>query len=367
MRLKLAIPSIPCDSESELFARLSRDHCEHFLYRGQAAEHRRRYPLSPGPFRDLTDRDLERLELWSFDPPDLRLPVTLVRELMDLPSLIPTNTRTYEQHVQGAADSAFQEDAFDETMVHFWTTVCLFFAGLACVTKQDRGGLEWLSEQWSADPAYLYKLRSIGQHYGMDTGLLDATSSIAVALWFATHDFQKGAYRAHSHSVLYRIDRRLLLEAEEWFRTIPEHEGQFDAATTDIRDTPASIAPRASRQQGWSLAGWDHPRMVIRMAASNGIVRYDFPTAEAACAENRLHLEWLAPPVEADPMRAIFERFWPSQPRSLADAQRWIDQHWNPVAREAIHISTDGNWYEQVQTEFPRILDHYFELNLGAR
>src|SRR5215831_14263202 len=57
------------------------------------------------------------------------------------------------------------------------------------------GLLEWLESQWNSDYPALYKLRSVGQHYGMDTGLLDATTSVPVALWFATHDFATGAYR----------------------------------------------------------------------------------------------------------------------------------------------------------------------------
>jgi len=94
-RLSLEIPKVTFASEDELVARLLSEENSgesRFLYRGQGREYRRRWPLTDGPFRDLTETDLVDVSCWHFNPGSLRLPVTLVRELMDLPSLIPTNT-----------------------------------------------------------------------------------------------------------------------------------------------------------------------------------------------------------------------------------------------------------------------------------
>jgi hypothetical protein len=63
-----------------------------FLYRGQAREYRRRWPLTDGPFRDLVDSDLVDRRCWVFQPTSLAPPIPLRRGTMDLPSLIPTNT-----------------------------------------------------------------------------------------------------------------------------------------------------------------------------------------------------------------------------------------------------------------------------------
>jgi FRG domain len=359
-RLSLEIPKDTFASEGALVARLLSEENSaesRFLYRGQGREYRRRWPLIDGPFRDLTETDLIDVSCWRCNPGSLKLPVTLVRELMDLPSLIPTNTRAYERYLQGGAD--WQENAFEDMMVYFWTAVCIFLLGLACRVLGDSDGLQWLESQWNADYPALYKLRSVGQHYGMDTGLLDATTSVPVALWFATHDFATGSYRANDSAILYRIDREGLRRVEAWLRNIPEHEGKFDAASVDIRDTPPMIALRASRQQGWSLVGWDHPRLVIRMAAERLITRCDFCTGSAPTAVNCLTREYITP--GKDPMAKLFAIFWQKRPRSLDDAQVWIDENWNVAASKRIVLDEDGSWFEGLSSEIGSIYTYQTE------
>ena len=187
----------------------------------------------------------------------------------------------------------------------------------------------------------------------MDTGLLDASASIPVALWFATHDFGSGGHRAADSAVLYRIDRHGFRTVENWLRAIPEHDGEFDAASIDIQDTPATLAPRASRQHGWSLVGWDHPRLVIRMAAEGFLRRYVWPTGAGPSPVNHLKREDIVPAV--DPTGMLFRIFWKSQPRSLQEVQHWIDRYWNVAAATRIVVEEDGAWMEHLPREIERI------------
>jgi hypothetical protein len=245
------------------------------------------------------------------------------------------------------------QDAFDDMMVYFWTAVCTFILGLACRVWKDDQALAWVLTQWNTDFPALYKLRSVGQHYGMDTGLLDATSSWRVALWFATHDFATGAFRRNETAVLYRIDRTQLARVEAWVRAIPEHGGEFDAASIDIGDTPATIAARASRQHGWSLVGWDHPRLLTRMVAEGLLTRYDFRTGASPQAANAVTRDDLLP--IADPAAILFRIYWSDQPRSLEAAQAWIDTNWNIATSERLVLDQDGEWFTRLAAQIDEV------------
>lgn len=359
--VKLRIPSVEFGSEEALVERLLAEESSsqrlvtgpRFLYRGQSREYRRRWPLREGPFGPLLADDLVDLGFWELDPPTLRPPIPLVPYTMDLPALIPTDFRAYEQHLSGGGAAEPQaEDAFDEMVTYFWGRVCAFIVGLAVSLKGDAGASMWYRTQWEADTPRLYKLRSVGQHYGMETGLLDASSSLAVALWFASHEFQSGTYKTGNQGVIYRIDQTRLEEAERWIRQLPGHES-FDACSVDIRDTPESVAPRAVRQQGWSLVGWEHPRLLIKMVACGGLTQHVFRTGAAPSAFNDLSRGSLVP--ADDVMAQLFGRFWDKPRVSLEEAQTWIDRHWNVAVEERIRIDAEGNWLDRLAAEMERI------------
>jgi len=362
--LKLQVPTLRFDSEAELAEHLYTEDSDQgissarpqYLYRGQLQEFRRQWPLKERSYRPLSDEDLIDPDIWQFDHSELRLPIPLLPYTLDLPSLIPIDTRAYEEYLEGVKEDARAEEVFDDLMVYFWTSVCSFIVGLAIIKTKETAAIDWYRAQWQDLPR-LYKLRSIGQHYGMETGLLDATSSVHVALWFATHDFRSGAYSIDNQSIIYRIDLEKLKEVEQWTMDLPEHEGKFDAFSVDIRDTPENVAPRAVRQQGWSLVGWEHPRLVAKMVAKGGLTQYLFPTGATPSRMNSLQHSFLAP--GDDLMRQLFERFWPRQLRSIADAQEWADRYWNVAAMNRIQIDANGNWVDQITEEISRIFDYY--------
>jgi hypothetical protein len=327
-----------------------------YLYRGQGAEYRRQWPLRAGTFRPLAHDDLVNPACWELHPTSLTLPIPLEPYTFDLPSLIPTDTRAYETHLWSAGREGRTDEPYEETITLFAISVCVFIVGLAAIKSGSLNAADWYQAQLEHDFPHLYKLRSIGQHYGMDTGLLDATSSIPVALWFASHSFRSGEYLSRKESIIYRIDRFLLREVEQWAAALPEHDGEFDATSIDIRDTPQDVAPRAYRQQGWSLVGWDHPRLMIRMVATGGLTQYCFRTGAVPSRMNALEHEYVVP--SADPVRAIFEKFWTHQPESLDAVQAWIDQHWNRATARPIRI-TDAAWRRQLVAEMGRLFDYY--------
>lgn len=361
--LRLILPTRTFDSEEQLAEHLftegsaaSATDGTRYLYRGQAREYRRRWPLRAGAFRNLSHEDLVDLTTWERHPPTLTPPIPLEPYTFDLPSLIPTDTRSYENHLRGGEGEPRSDEAFDETMTWFGISVCAFVVGLAALSHGDEDAAAWYSAQWENDYPHLYKLRSIGQHYGMDTGLVDATSAIPVALWFASHSFQTGDYVARNQGIVYRIDLSKLREVERWLTAMPEHEGEFDSTSIDIRDTPKDVAPRAYRQQGWSLVGWEHPRLVIRMVATGGLMQYYFATGDAPSPVNAIEHSFLVPSV--DPVRTLFQRFWTRQPASLDEAQAWIDRHWNVAALRPIRIA-DEAWRQQLVAEMARLFDYH--------
>jgi hypothetical protein len=365
--LRLLVPTRVFDSEEAVGQHLLNEDAdgERYLYRGQSRDFRRRWPQNNGPFRPLTAEDLADRRCWRIEDGDEWAPRPLSEGLFDLPSLIPTDTRRYENFLRDPSGQ-YADDAFDEVMVRFHTIVCQFIVGLACLVEQDVPTLNWLRRLQQVDPPGFYRLRSIGQHYGMDTGLLDATSSVSVALWFATHDFETGRYRARDAGVIYRIDRQCLGRGQEWLRTHPDDDWRFDAQAIDIRDTPGSIAPRAARQQGWSVTGLEHPRLLIRLVADGGLQAYTFSTGLTPSAANPLRREDLVP--SQDPVASLFTRFWSPPPRSLADVQDWMVRHWaSQSGAMPIQVTNDFDWLTGLPAIIGPALDRYVTEYRAAR
>ena len=101
---------------------------------------------------------------------------------------------------------------------------------------------------------------------------------------------------------------------------------------------------------------------MIRMAAGGGLTRYVFPTGPTPSPANALALDWLVPPQNRDLVRSLFELFWTHKPRSLAEAQQWVDRHWNVAGTPRIEIDGEGSWFGQLSSGLGPIFDHYSTL-----
>jgi hypothetical protein len=59
----------------------------------------------------------------------------------------------------------------------------------------------------------------------------------------------------------------------------------------------------------------------------------------------------------ADPTAILFGIYWTEQPRSLKDAQAWIDRYWNIATSTHIVLDEDGEWFSHLAREIDAIYD----------
>jgi hypothetical protein len=122
------------------------------------------------------------------------------------------------------------------------------------------------------------KLLSIGQHYGLRTHFLDMTSDWQAAIWFATHDWTTGTYRAGGDGVIYRFDVQNLIKAQDeannalfgdqyvrqqaydmWLkRNSPDGDDWTDwfAAERDVAKKNSGMSISVTLHRSWHRARW---------------------------------------------------------------------------------------------------------------
>ena len=89
------------------------------------------------------------------------------------------------------------------------------------------------------------------------------------------------------------------------------------------------------------------------MASEAFLTRYVFRTGSSPSPANALTRDYLVP--VADPTSILFRTYWPKQPRSLEDAQDWLDRHWNIDTSRRIVLDEGGAWFAQLERELERI------------
>lgn len=285
-----------------------------FLYRGQTRRHIRSWP--PESVHGLSKHQFQ------FD------------------SLIPTDYRGLEDNINhGSSRTLLLETYGDDVAI---ARLCKTWTALVRLVKRhaafDAPVRDW-AKRYVDQPARVWCdiSGSVGQHYGLRTGFLDASSSLHVGLFFASFDFNSGTVAKGKVATLYRIDRELLLRAETAANTRDRRTGAFACRHVDIRGIPAQIAQRPSLQHGWSLINFESPLLQAYLLDLEGIVAFEFITDEDTCIPSR---EQVMP--SGDPLLAVFDSFeqddcW------ITECQDFVDQltAWRglskPVNVRALH------------------------------
>lgn len=123
------------------------------------------------------------------------------------------------------------------------------------------------------------KMISVGQHTGvLPTHVLDATSHLAVALWFALGAWGGLPGAVPNEAVIYKIDRAALAALEPIVTAATGYGPAGAFRHVYCYDTDDAITRRPSLQHGWSLAGWDDPWLYFALVATGGIKAFSLPT-----------------------------------------------------------------------------------------
>lgn len=206
-----------------------------FLYRGQRRRHTATWPPEPSTLLGL---QAESYQIESLFPTDARLLGDLIRA-----------GRKHEPLVQLTfGDGVWQ---LRSILVAY---AALQWANHSNIQLPVATFQAWLYDQqhqpWD-------KMLSVGQHTGdLPTHVLDATSSLYVALWFATHAGGSSFDNNAGQAVLYRIARPQLQQAEV---ICAQALSATEFHHVYCHDAPPELTARPSLQHGWSLCGWDRP------------------------------------------------------------------------------------------------------------
>lgn len=235
-------------------------------------------------------------------------------------SLVPTDTRKLEAALlagPAVLDTARRQALEDE----YGQMIADIRVGITLNAAKDTAKLlglaresQWLTDSMS-NKYFLDKLLSIGQHYGLATQYMDASSDWQVALSFATHGFESAVHidEATRPGVVYRIDREKLVAV---LQRVAGELG-YDSRRfrlIDIRDTPPKLAARASIQHGWSIVGLEQPEVLAGLISDGGITALTFP-----------HTPTTVPGLEAIARRSgdTTERMW-IEMHAYEKASHWV-------------------------------------------
>lgn len=303
--LKFQIPERCFNDEQSLVATLAQetpaDHVSDaptFLFRGQ----RQRFV---GP----------RQRRW---PADDRLPVPKFRYTLE--SVIPTDYRGMEDALATGTPPSQLERQYGNVIANVRTSLVLVAARE--IERRFPNVRRWIDD-CVTNRKRIHRLLSLGQHYGLPTQYLDATSSWEVALWFATRDFATGKPLPTSNdAVIYRFQRERL---EEVLKDV----GVFlsrPLRLVDIRDTPPDLGRRASGQKGWSIIGLEHPELLSELIRVGGIEALQFTRTGAFLQQ----IDRLTPDIArlGEPLLQFLEQskdpaFWPTHAKALEQRVTW--------------------------------------------
>ena len=276
-----------------------------FLYRGQTGRHFRRWPPEDRPKERLTKHQFE------FD------------------SMIPTDYRDVEDAIESSGVASVPDRYGDCASIFrsVLTFACIAEHSQSLSAADNKTVMDWLKDCAAGKHGERFDAPgSVGQHYGFRTGYLDTTSSLKMALWFATRDFATGNYIGSGEAVIYRIKISSLKKCCDDLNKASKHSGRDSLRYVDIRSTPAPLGQRARNQCGWSLIRFECPGLLMALIQDCAIEAFTFPRVGGPCAENNLARDFIAPPGEN-----LLKIFADVQSGNLFSPtrQQYIDEHIN--------------------------------------
>ncbi len=154
----------------------------------------------------------------------------------------------------------------------------------------------------------------------MSTALLDVTSDINVALWFATHDWNSGSpSREGVKRVVYRFDTQRLDHCCAEYNAIAKEAAIATGIAPPppcflitLDDIPQSFACRPARQSGGSIYGLDQLSLIDLLVRGEALQIFEFLIDLEMPEVGGLTSSFLAP--ADDPFLELVEEFKSSHP-----------------------------------------------------
>jgi hypothetical protein len=180
-------------------------------------------------------------------------------------------------------------------------------------------------------PNSLLRLISVAQHYELGSVMVDMTSEVDVAVWFATHRFASGEVARADHDgrgVIYRFDAEVIKQFIPPAVNIgAQTRGAFPFGSlaapagligmTDIADLDNAYGKRPRAQAGGSILGLENSMVYLQKDPRGALEVFTFPLATVTGRETLLDKETLCP--LDDPSAKILDPAFANEAKALCD------------------------------------------------
>jgi hypothetical protein len=185
--------------------------------------------------------------------------------------------------------------------------------------------LKHIDERGTNVPENLLKLISIAQHYEFPTVMVDLSSSLDVASWFATHSWGDGKPFEKGEGVIYRFNKRAIMNMvrmeldKSFLGNAHKMEACASYGIADINNMDSSYGLRPKVQHGASIFGLENTFLYLLMHYSRihtvkergqsameeyGFTAHAFPIEKESLKKVTLSKAELTPSV--DPVLQVF-------------------------------------------------------------
>ena len=309
-------------SLSDLVAFLRKNHRPHYRYRGQTRRYRTTYLGSvPG------------LEKWGHinGPITVRFEGLIPSVFRNVISSDPANWNSHSypaklEQVSQALGAIVRSDhePLRSLVADYFRDVVEHSAIFAKYALTGRVKLELplsVLERFAPGtmtPNTLLRLISVQQHYGRGSVMIDVSTDMAVATWFATHHFSTGdLVDTHTDAlgVMYRFDADAIKTFPQQWDNIAARQGNSFALHSvrgpaglvgikDIAEMDVAFGLRPRAQAGGSILGLENSAFYLYDDLARAIEVFTFPISSVTGRETPLEREDICP--RNDPAEAVF-------------------------------------------------------------